>query len=192
MKIQSLQRFQITPARAAVALALALSSLSFAIPIAHATELIPSIGITKSVENSQGDAKGFGSLALRAPLSPFFDVELGVSYRQQVIVPDQLKLVMWPVTASLWVRPIPALYAGVGVGYYPVTFDYDNDTNIKNFTDDQFGVHVGAGATIPLAPKLGMDLHGRYVMLREEDTQLVPSSFDPDYWNASVGLAFKF
>ncbi len=192
MKSNPFQRFSITPARAVMLLAISMSSMTLSSPVVHATEIIPSIGITKSVDNSQGDAKGFGSLALRAPLSTFFEVELGVSYRQQVIVPDQLKLVMWPVTASLWVRPIPALYAGVGIGYYPVTFDYDNDLNIANFTDDQFGVHVGAGADIPLAPKIALDLHGRYVMLREEDTQLIPGRFDPDYWNASVGLAFKF
>ena len=192
MKSTPVQRILITPARVALVLAVSMCSIGFSALVAQATELIPSIGITKSVDNAQGDAKGFGSLALRAPLSPFFDVELGVSYRQQVIVPDQLKLVMWPVTASLWVRPIPALYAGVGVGYYPVTFDYDNDLNIENFTDDQFGIHVGGGATIPLAPKLGLDLHGRYVMLREEDSQLIPGTFDPDFWNASVGLAFKF
>ena len=192
MNPNPLQRFSITPARVAMVLAISMSSVCFSTSVTQATELIPSIGITKSLDNSQGHVKGFGGLALRAPLSPFFDVELGVSYRQEVIVPDQLKLVMWPVTASLWVRPIPALYAGVGVGYYPVTFDYDNDLNIKNFTDDQFGIHVGGGADIPLAPKLALDLHGRYVMLRETDTQLIPGKFNPDYWNASVGLAFKF
>ena len=192
MKPDSAQRVSITTARVVMVLAISMSSIGFYSPVAHATEIIPSIGITKSLDNSQGHVKGFGGLALRAPLSPFFDVELGVSYRQEVIVPDQLKLVMWPVTASLWVRPIPVLYAGVGVGYYPVTFDYANDLNIKNFTDDQFGIHVGAGADIPLAPKLALDLHGRYVMLRETDTQLIPGKFNPDYWNASVGLAFKF
>lgn len=192
MKTNRFQRFSVTPARVVTVLAISMSSIGFSSPMAHATELIPSIGITKSLDNSQGHVKGFGGLALRAPLSPFFDVELGVSYRQEEIIPDQLKLVMWPVTASLWVRPIPALYAGVGVGYYPVTFDYANNLNIKNFTDDQFGIHVGAGADVPIAPKLALDLHGRYVMLRESNAQLIPDSFNPDYWNASVGLAFKF
>jgi len=192
MKPNPVQRFSIIPARVVMVFAISMSSIGYLSSVAHATEIIPSIGITKSLDNSQGHVKGFGGLAVRAPLSPFFDVELGVSYRQEVIVPDQLKLVMWPVTASLWVRPIPTLYAGVGVGYYPVTFDYDNDLNIKNFTDDQFGIHVGGGADIPLAPKLALDLHGRYVMLRETDTQLIPGKFNPDYWNASVGLAFKF
>jgi len=185
--------FRAASARAALLLAIGLSTFLCAIPpAATAFELIPSIGLTKAVDDKQGDAKAFGSLALRSPITPFFDFEVGIAYREQSLFGDQLKLRMWPVTASVWVRPIPTLYAGVGVGYYPVTFDYNDALNIENSTSDQFGIHVGAGASIPIAPKLGLDLNGRYVMLREEDSHLVPASFDPDFWNASVGLAIKF
>ena len=87
---------------------------------------------------------------------------------------------------------MPALYAGVGVGYYPLTFDFNTVIPIESNTQDRFGVHVGGGADIPMSPNLAIDFQGRYVMLREEDSRLVPSTFDPDFWTASVGLAIKF
>ena len=159
---------------------------------AAALQLIPSVGYTKSTDSNSGDAKAYGSLALRQPLAPFLDLEAGVAYREESYFADQLKLRAWPITASLWLRPISTLYAGAGVGYYPITFDYSERIPIKDSTEKRFGVHVGGGADIPLAPHLAIDLNGRYVMLRTEDSHLVPSTFNPDFWTASVGLAIGF
>jgi opacity protein-like surface antigen len=99
---------------------------------------------------------------------------------------------MWPITASLYLSPVPALYAGAGVGWYNVTFDYDDTLPIEDETNQEFGVHLGGGLQVPLAPSAAVDLNGRYVFMREQESPLVPESFDPDFWATRLGLAFKF
>ncbi|MEO5988573.1 MAG: outer membrane beta-barrel protein [Candidatus Eisenbacteria bacterium] len=178
--------------RVAVLVFVALACMLVPVLPAGAVQLIPSIGLTKAVDDRSGDAKAYGSLALRSSLAPFLDFELGIAYREQSYFDDQLKLRMWPVTASAWVRPVPTLYAGAGVGYYPTTFDYADAVPIEDSTSDRLGVHLGAGVDLPLGPRLALDLHGRYIMLREQHSRLVPETFDPDFWNASLGLAIKF
>jgi opacity protein-like surface antigen len=137
----------------------------------------------------------FGGLAVRAPLLPFLATEIGVSYRTESRFDDAMELRMWPVTASLWVAPIPGLYAGAGVGWYNVTRHYDQDRvpfPISDETSQEFGVHVGGGLTVPVASKVGLDLNGRYVMMRDQQSRLVPEEFDPDFWTSSLGLAIRF
>jgi hypothetical protein len=49
---------------------------------------------------------------------------------------------------------------------------------------------LGGGFQVPLAPTVALDLGGRYVMLRDQQSHLVPETFDPDFWMLSLGLAF--
>jgi opacity protein-like surface antigen len=180
-----------TLARVALAAFFVITLALSARPAASA-ELIPAVGLTNSTNDNSGDSQAFWSLGLRQDMAPFLAIEVGAAYRQQNYLDDNLKVRVWPVTASLWLKPFPILYAGGGVGYYPITFDYADALPIEDNTEDRFGVHVGGGASVPLAPHFGMDLNARYVFLRAEDSPLIPESFDPDFWNASVGLALKF
>ena len=59
-------------------------------------------------------------------------------------------------------------------------------------TKQNFGVHVGGGFQIPLAPSAAVDLGGRYVMLRDQESHLIPEKFNPDFWVTQLGLAIKF
>jgi len=102
---------------------------------------------------------------------------------------------MWPVTASMWVTPVPAFYAGGGVGWYNITFDYADAVSppLRDHTEQQFGVHLGGGVRVPVAPSAAVDLNGRYVMLRNQDEdRLIPERFNPNFWQMSAGLALKF
>ena len=46
---------------------------------------------------------------------------------------------------------------------------------------------------LPIAPRPGLDLSGRYIFMQKDDNNLqVPTTFDPDFWTAGVGLAIKF
>ncbi len=171
-----------------------LALLVIGIQIARAGEIVPAIGLTKPVDGDE-DAKMMGSLAFRTNVLPFLKTEVGVAYRSESKFDDQLKIRMWPVTASLWLTPLPALYAGAGVGWYHTTFDYDQDaipTPVEDETKQEFGVHVGGGVMVPVAPAFGVDLQGRYVMMRDQENRLVPEKFDPDFWMTSLGLAIKF
>jgi hypothetical protein len=159
-------------------------------------QLIPSVGLAKSTDSHSGDAKVFGGVALRASLLPFLSVEGGIAYRQESFFDDDLTVRMWPVTASLWLNPVPMLYAGGGVGWYRTTYDLKNNSLFKDITDDKIGVHLGGGLAVPLTPALGLDLNGRYIFM-QKDNELAwstawPTEFNPDFWNASVGLAIKF
>jgi hypothetical protein len=174
---------------------LALSLVAIVPRSAAATEIIPSVGLTRSVDGND-EAKPYGSLALRHDvLTKYLDAEVGIAYRQESRFNDQLKVRQWPVTASLWVNPISALYAGGGVGWYHMTFDYADaleTAGIDDNTEQEFGVHVGGGLKVPVANHAAIDLNGRYVMLRDQENKLIPGDFDPDFWNTSLGIAFGF
>jgi opacity protein-like surface antigen len=79
-----------------------------------------------------------------------------------------------------------------GVGWYQTSFDYADRTGLPNSTSTNFGIHVGGGLEVPIAPAVGLDLNGRYVMLRDQESHLIPEKFNPDFWTTSVGLAIKF
>jgi hypothetical protein len=176
---------------AAPAVLAALLLLPLAAPAARAGEIIPSIGITKPV-NGDGGAKVSGGLALRGQILPFLQSEIGATYRSETRDDGMMKVKQWPVTASLWLNPIPALYAGGGVGYYHTTLEYDQTLALTNDTSSKFGVHLGGGFKMPLGPTASLDLNGRYVFLDQQRSQLPPNHFNPDYWTTSLGLAFHF
>jgi len=178
--------------RGTSALAAALCmTLSIVAGTAHAGEIIPSIGLSRTLDGDN-DARVFGGVAFRGHLAPILLSEIGVAYRSESYFDDQLQVRMWPVTASLYLSPVPALYAGAGVGWYNTTFDYDSALPIRDETSQEFGVHVGGGLQVPLAPSAAVDLNGRYVFMRDQESPLVPESFDPDFWSTTLGLAFKF
>ena len=161
-----------------------------------ALQLIPSIGLAKSTDSNAADAKTFGGLALRASILPFLSLEGGIAYRQESFFDNGLTVRMWPVTVSAWLNPLPMLYAGGGVGWYRTTYDLKDNALFQDITRDKLGVHLGGGLLVPLTPALGLDLNGRYIFM-QKDNQLAwstawPGEFNPDFWNASVGLAIKF
>jgi len=159
---------------------------------AWAVELIPSVGITKSARNSGEQARVYGGLALRGSFLPLLKSEIGVAYRKEERLDGNLDVKMWPVTASLWLTPIPTLYAGGGVGWYHATHDYAETLPVQDETHQEFGMHVGGGLAIPLSGMAALDLNGRYVFMDSQQTQLPPRSFDPDYWSTTLGLAVRF
>ena len=169
----------------------------------EAAEIIPSVGVTKSTRSGGESARVHGGLALRGSLVPFVQSEIGVAYRRETRSNGDLDVTMWPVTASLWLTPIPRLYAGGGVGWYHTTLTFRNyEEWLAQWADvppqstrQEFGMHVGGGVTVPLTGSTAVDLNGRYVFL---DTQVArqnpipPIRFDPDYGSTTLGLAIRF
>lgn len=161
--------------------------------ITRGAEIIPSVGISRSARAGGSDQAAIsGGVAVRGDLLPMLKSEVGVAYRSESRQGGQLKMKMWPVTASLWLTPVPALYAGGGVGWYHTSFDYDSSLPVADETHQSFGVHLGGGLRVPLASAAALDLGGRYVFMHEQESRLVPSTFDPDFWTTTVGLAIKF
>ena len=155
---------------------------------ASALEIIPSVGLTRSVDSD--DTESLLGLALRGSLIPgVVKTEIGAQYRSESLYGGDLSLRQWPVTASLWLSPVPSLYAGAGVGWYHTTFEYADELDLDDNTTQEFGVHVGGGLRVPLVPQAALDLQGRYVFMQDQESQLVPESFDPDFWSLSLGIA---
>jgi hypothetical protein len=168
---------------------LAMAALVAPAAPVHAAELIPSVGLTRSVDSN--DTQSQVGLALRGGLLPgVLDTELGVGYRKDRYSNGALEVTQVPVTASLLLTPIPSLHGDAGVGWYNTKLDY-RDPALPDETKQKFGVHLGGGFDIPLAPAVALDVTGRYVMLQKQDSRLVPRTFNPDFWTLSLGLGFR-
>jgi hypothetical protein len=178
--------------RALIGALLFIAMVLVGVQITHAGEIVPSIGITRAVDSDNDEAKISGGLALRGNLGPFFMTEVGAMYRSEERFGGDLKIRQWPISGSLWATPLPAIYAGGGVGWYQTTFDYDSSLPLSDETTQEFGVHLGGGLKVPLAPMLGLDLSGRYVFLGDVENKISTQKLDADFWTTQLGLAIKF
>jgi opacity protein-like surface antigen len=176
------------PAAPALALLAALAALAPA--LSSAAEIVPSYGLTKS--EGSDDVKGMIQLGVRGSLVPdVLQTEVAAGYRTDEMNNGALDVRQWPITASLYLTPLRLVYAGVGVGWYHTTYDYESDL-IDDETTQDFGVHVGGGVKVPVSPRVAVDLNGRWVQLQDQESRLVPEKFDPSFWTLSAGLALKF
>ena len=166
--------------RALIATLIFLVLLLMGIQVARAGEIIPSIGLSHSTANHDGEAKVFGGLAFRGNLAPLIKTEVGLAYRSESFANNDLTVRMWPLTASLWLTPMPTLYAGGGVGWYNTTLDYAKSTGFEDKTTQEFGVHLGGGLRVPIGPVAALDLNGRYVFLDQQASEL-----PPNFWTYS-------
>ncbi|TMQ56248.1 MAG: porin family protein [Candidatus Eisenbacteria bacterium] len=158
---------------------------------ARATEIIPSIGLTRSVDTEE--TKSTVGLAIRGSAIPsVLAIELKGQYRKQDRFNGQLTEKMWPITASAWLTPLRVIYAGGGVGWYHTTLDYNAPSPLQDETTQKFGVHLGGGVRVPIAPAVALDMNGRYVWLEKQETAIVPKEFNPDFWDMSLGLGLHF
>jgi len=178
--------------RALIGAGLLLAMLIASVQLARATEIIPSVGMTRAVDTGDNNTEISGGLALRGDMTPFLMAEIGGSYRSEERSGGDLHLKQWPITASLWLKPMPMLYAGGGVGWYYTTLDYSKASSFSDETSSEFGVHLGGGLRVPIAPIASLDLNGRYVFLGELDQKLSTEKLDPDFWTTTLGLAIKF
>lgn len=168
------------------------AGLALAAPRAEAAEVIPSLAMTRTPDAGDNTRMSFG-LAVRSNLAPMVAAEIGVGYRKDEMFGGDVESTQWPVTGSLWFKPMPALYAGGGVGWYNTTLKYPNSPLLASSTSQEFGVHLGGGFNLPLVPGVAsLDLNGRYVYLGDQKSDLPPNSFKADYWTTALGVAFHF
>lgn len=176
-------------------LALILGSLAALVMCAavkaQAMELIPSAGLTRTTDSDE--TKAIYGLALRTSAIPsVVDLELKGQYRNQMVLGGAAREHQWPVSASLWLTPLRVVYAGAGVGWYHTTLDYQGPTAPPTDTFEKFGVHAGGGLRFPFGSSAALDLNGRYVWMEDQETASIPQKFNPDFWDMSLGLAFRF
>ena len=161
---------------------------------AEGVELIPSVGLQRAIKGSD-QVKPYYGLALRAKILPMLKGEVAGAYRTDDFSTSSgdFTVKSWPVTASLWLAPLSSIYVGGGVGWYNQSFEFAPSVGQQNRTRQDFGMHVGGGLDLPLAPKLGVDLNGRYVFLPvKNDPVDVLKDWNPSYWTTSIGLSLRF
>ena len=178
--------------RTLVAALLATGLALVMVPVAKAGEIIPSVGWTKITDGNGETATSYG-LALRGGIVPMLSAELGFSYHKSDLFDGQIEQTQWPLTASLWLKPMPMFYVGGGLGWYNTTLHYPNTPALASYTSQKTGVHLGGGLTLPLVPGVASaDLNLRYVYLGTQKSDLPPQNFKADYWTTSLGVAFHF
>jgi len=191
--------------------ALLLLTLTFTIaPATRAAEIIPWGGIVRPAKALDDHAQYFGGLSFRTSLSGPLQTEIGAGVRREHLA-DQVERWVWPLTASLWIAPHPAIYAGGGVGWYHTTL-YREDLPAAQATRDaeaaltgtatealpesetteKFGAHVGGGLRVPMGRHAALDLQGRYVIMTRKELAGEGTRFGPDFWMTSLGLALRF
>jgi hypothetical protein len=159
---------------------------------AQAAEIIPSLGMTRSPENSDQTNISYG-LAIRSSLAPMVAAEVGMSYRKEELFGGIVESTQWPITGSLWLKPVSMFYVGGGVGWYNTTLSYPNLPILASTTSQDFGIHLGGGLSLPLVPGVAsLDLNGRYVYLGNQASELPPNEFNADHWTTTLGLAIGF
>src|SRR3972149_2956141 len=83
-----------------------LAVLLVGIQAARAAEIVPSVGIARAT-SGDGESKTFAGLARRTSLLPMVKSEIGIAYRNEPYNNGDLNVKMWPVTASVWLTPLP-------------------------------------------------------------------------------------
>jgi hypothetical protein len=173
-----------------VGILLLLAVLLMGVNAAHSAELVPALGLSRS--SSDGTTRAFGSVAFRPSLLPLVKPEIAIAHRSEPRLDGDLTMSMWPVTASLWVSPVPSFYVGGGFGWYHTTYNYRDDLGIPNHTSQEFAPHVGGGMTFPLIPAVvTLDIGARYVHLKDEASPIAPGGIPRSFVSAAVGVAIK-
>ncbi len=177
--------------RLVIGLLVLLAMLLAGLQAARAAEIVPSVGLTRAT-SGEGSTRAFAGLALRGSVLPMVKTEVGVAYRSEPFQNGDLQVKMWPVTASLWLTPVPMFYFGGGAGLYQTTYDY-KDPLLQDDTSSEFGTHLGGGFGFPIVPGIAsVDLNGRYIHLREKGTLLAPGSIKQSFVSTSLGVSIKF
>jgi hypothetical protein len=177
--------------RVAVGALIFLVALLVGISTARAVEIVPSVGLTRSTVDG-AETKSQLGIAMRGSLLPMFKHETAVGYRSEEVFNGDVKATTVPITESIWFAPVPFFYAGGGAGMYFTSLTYRDVLLIPDTSERKFGVHLGGGFNMPLAPMLSADFQGRYVFMEEQATALSQGSFDPDFWSMSAGISIKF
>ena len=178
--------------RIVIGLLVLLAALLAGIQAARAAEIVPSVGLTRAT-SGDGDVKTFAGVAVRGSVLPMVKSEIAVAYRNDPYFSGDLNVRMWPVTASLWLTPLPTFYFGGGVGFYHTTYDFRNTLPFQDQTSEQFGTHLGGGLTIPVVPAVAsLDLNLRYVHLSDKELPLSPVAVKQSFLSTALGVAIKF
>ena len=189
MKLATQQRTMRLLDRALIGTLFLLTLLLLGVELARAAEIVPSVSWSHPA-GSDGKATTSGGLALRNALLPMVKYEIGAGYSNQKLDDAGTRLRETPITASLWLAPMPTWYVGGGIGWYNSSLQHPSGSGLGDENTHPMGTHLGGGFMIPIVPAVAsLDLGGRYVFMGK-DTPPLPTG-KADSWSVSAGVALK-
>jgi opacity protein-like surface antigen len=116
----------------------------------------------------------------RLKLNKVLGVEASINNHQENYANNTVTVRSWPVMVSYLIYPLPpVVYGVIGIGWYSLTYDY-NQSRFPLLTDEvaqKVGWHVGGGLELPIGPSVKLNGDIRYVFLNY-DFQAFPGSDD--------------
>lgn len=142
----------------------------------------------------------FLGFQLRQWFTPAIAGEFSVEWHQSDFEDEGVKVNQFPIQLSAMIFPLPKQrlrpYGLLGVGWYVSQINVRTGSGVSIVTDETettFGFHAGGGLEFHLNPQYSVSLDLRYIAVDEgvfDDSGLAGQ--DLDYWQAAVGLNFKF
>lgn len=91
------------------------------------------------------------------------------------------------------IYPVPIIYGAIGIGWYNLTYDYNQNLAplLQNETTQKVGWHFGGGLELPLGSNITLTGDIRYVFLNYDFKQFPGSNnINSDFTVLTVGLLF--
>jgi opacity protein-like surface antigen len=130
----------------------------------------------------------------RLKLNKVLGVEASINNHQENYADNTVTVRSWPVMVTCLIYPLPsAVYGAIGIGWYNLTYDY-NQSKLPLLTDEtaqKVGWHFGGGLELPIGPSVKLNGDIRYVFLNY-DFQAFPGRGDlkSNFTVITVGLLF--
>jgi len=150
-------------------------------------------------EEDADNATWYLGFQLRQWFTPAIAGEFSVDWHQSDFEDDGIKVNQFPIQLSAMLFPFPRMrlrpYGLIGVGWYvsQINIRSGNTAIVTDETETTFGFHAGGGLEFHINPQYSLSLDLRYIAVDEgvfDDSGLAGQ--DLDYWQAAVGINFKF
>lgn len=151
----------------------------------------PQLGFYQANDADNGALTG--GVTCRLKFTPVLGAEASVNYRQEKYLNNLVTVRSWPVMATALFYPLSFVYGAIGMGWYNVTYDFNQDKIplIEDQSAQEFGWHFGAGTELPLSDKVKVTGDIRYVFL-DYDFEDMPGSdgVKSNFYVLTAGLLF--
>lgn len=144
------------------------------------------------------DATVFYGIHFRLALAEIFSVEASVDVAKSDFANNDAELSLVPVQVTAILAPFKDLpirpYGLAGVGWYFTDVDYSGAlAGTPSESENTFGLHLGAGAELPLGRTLLLHADFRWIFMGDPDwSNPAISDEDVDYWQLMLGASLRF
>ena len=146
------------------------------------------------------DADGgtwFGGVQARYRFGGILAVEGSITFHRDEFQDGDVVVTQYPVQVSALIFPLPfgafEPYGVIGAGWYYTRVDIDTALVQDDDTENLFGVHLGAGAQLHVAPRFSIFADFRWIFMDEPATD--NSDLDEEEFDAgqvTLGGSFRF